>query len=152
MDSIDRKILAVLQSDSSGSIADLAERAGVSQTPCWRRIKKLEETGVIERRVALLNPEKLGLGLTVFVLIRAAHHDEDWLARFSEKTAEFPEIQEIHRMTGDIDYLLKLVVRDVDDYDRIYKKLIRSVDLSDVSASFSMECIKSTTALPLTID
>lgn len=152
MDKIDRKILAALQTDSSGSIADLAERAGVSQTPCWRRIKKLEETGVIERRVALLNPEKLGLGLTVFVLIRAAQHDESWLQRFSEKTAEFPEIQEIHRMTGDIDYLLKLVVRDVDDYDRIYKKLIRSIELSDVSASFSMECIKSSTALPLTIE
>lgn len=152
MDKIDKKILAALQTDSSGSIADLAERAGVSQTPCWRRIKKLEEAGVIERRVALLNPEKLGLSLTVFVLIRAAHHDEAWLKRFSEKTAEFPEIQEIHRLTGDIDYLLKLVVRDVDDYDRIYKKLIRSVDLSDVSASFSMECIKSTTALPLAIE
>jgi len=149
MDTIDKKILQALQSDSSGSIADIADRAGVSQTPCWRRIKKLEEAGVIEKRVALLNPKALNLTMTAYVMVKTAHHDENWLRRFSDGVEHIPEIVEIHRMAGDIDYLLKVVAGNMSEYDAIYKRLIQVADLSDVSASFSMECIKTTTQLPL---
>ncbi len=149
MDSIDKKILQALQSDSSGSIADIADRAGVSQTPCWRRIKKLEEAGFIDKRVALLNPRALNLTMTAYVMVKTAHHDENWLARFSDRVQGIPEIVEIHRMAGDIDYLLKVVATDMQEYDKIYKRLIQVAELSDVSASFSMECIKTTTQLPL---
>lgn len=149
MDSIDKKILQALQSDSSGSIADIADRAGVSQTPCWRRIKKLEEAGVIEKRVALLNPKALNLTMTAYVMVKTAHHDENWLRRFSDGVEHIPEIVEIHRMAGDIDYLLKVVAGNMSEYDAIYKRLIQVAELSDVSASFSMECIKTTTQLPL---
>jgi Lrp/AsnC family transcriptional regulator len=149
MDSIDKKILQALQSDSSGSIADIADRAGVSQTPCWRRIKKLEEAGFIDKRVALLNPRALNLTMTAYVMVKTAHHDENWLARFSDSVQGIPEIVEIHRMAGDIDYLLKVVATDMQEYDKIYKRLIQVAELSDVSASFSMECIKTTTQLPL---
>jgi len=149
LDDIDRRILAALQVDCSGSVAEIAERAGVSQTPCWRRIKRLEEAGYIRQRVALLDPQKLNVGLTAFVLIRTASHDEAWLVKFADGVSKIPEVQEIHRMAGEVDYLLKIVAADVADYDRIYKSLIKVADLSDVSASFSIECIKSTTALPL---
>lgn len=149
MDTIDKKILQALQSDSSGSIADIADRAGVSQTPCWRRIKKLEEAGVIEKRVALLNPKALNLTMTAYVMVKTAHHDENWLRRFSDGVEHIPEIVEIHRMAGDIDYLLKVVAGNMSEYDAIYKRLIQVAELSDVSASFSMECIKATTQLPL---
>ena len=149
MDTIDKKILQALQSDSSGSIADIADRAGVSQTPCWRRIKKLEEAGVIEKRVALLNPKALNLTMTAYVMVKTAHHDENWLRRFSDGVEHIPEIVEIHRMAGDIDYLLKVVAGNMPEYDAIYKRLIQVAELSDVSASFSMECIKTTTQLPL---
>ena len=149
IDNTDRKILQALQTDCSGSVAEIADRAGVSQTPCWRRIKRLEETGYITRRVALLNARKLNLGLTAFILIKAARHDEEWLIQFASGVSKIPEVLEIHRMAGEIDYLLKIVAADVDDYDRIYKSLIKVVDLSDVSASFSIESIKSTTVLPL---
>lgn len=149
MDAIDKKILQALQSDSSGSIADIADRAGVSQTPCWRRIKKLEEAGVIEKRVALLNPKALNLTMTAYVMVKTAHHDENWLRRFSDGVEHIPEIVEIHRMAGDIDYLLKVVAGNMSEYDAIYKRLIQVAELSDVSASFSMECIKTTTQLPL---
>ena len=149
MDTIDKKILQALQSDSSGSIADIADRAGVSQTPCWRRIKKLEEAGVIEKRVALLNPKALNLTMTAYVMVKTAHHDENWLRRFSDGVEDIPEIVEIHRMAGDIDYLLKVVAGNMSEYDAIYKRLIQVAELSDVSASFSMECIKTTTQLPL---
>ena len=149
MDSIDKKILQALQSDSSGSIADIADRAGVSQTPCWRRIKKLEEAGFIDKRVALLNHRALNLTMTAYVMVKTAHHDENWLARFSDGVQGIPEIVEIHRMAGDIDYLLKVVATDMQEYDKIYKRLIQVAELSDVSASFSMECIKTTTQLPL---
>ena len=149
MYTIDKKILQALQSDSSGSIADIADRAGVSQTPCWRRIKKLEEAGVIEKRVALLNPKALNLTMTAYVMVKTAHHDENWLRRFSDGVEHIPEIVEIHRMAGDIDYLLKVVAGNMSEYDAIYKRLIQVAELSDVSASFSMECIKTTTQLPL---
>ena len=149
MDSIDRKILNALQTDCSGSIADIADRAGVSQTPCWRRIKKLEEAGYIDKRVALLSPEALNLKMTAYVMVKTAHHDDAWLRRFSDGVQGIPEIIEIHRMAGDIDYLLKVVASDIAEYDAIYKRLITVAELSDVSASFSMECIKTTTELPL---
>ena len=149
MDSIDKKILNALQNDCSGSIADIAHRAGVSQTPCWRRIKKLEEAGYIDKRVALLSAEALNLTMTAYVMVKTAHHDDAWLRRFSDGVQSIPEIIEIHRMAGDIDYLLKVVASDISEYDAIYKRLIKVAELSDVSASFSMECIKTTTELPL---
>ena len=149
MDSIDKKILNALQTDCSGSIADIADRAGVSQTPCWRRIKKLEEAGYIDKRVTLLSPEALNLTMTAYVMVKTAHHDDAWLRRFSDGVQSIPEIIEIHRMAGDIDYLLKVVASDIAEYDAIYKRLITVAELSDVSASFSMECIKTTTELPL---
>ena len=149
MDSIDRKILRELQRDCSGSIAEIADRAGVSQTPCWRRIKKLEEAGYITQRVALLDQDLLNLGMTAYVMIKTSHHDDSWLDRFSEGVSLIPEVIEIHRMAGDIDYLLKIVATDMSDYDRIYKRLITVAELFDVSASFSMERIKSSTELPL---
>ena len=149
MDSIDRKILRELQRDCSGSIAEIADRAGVSQTPCWRRIKKLEEAGYIKQRVAVLDQDLLNLGMTAYVMIKTSHHDDGWLARFSESVPLIPEVMEIHRMAGDIDYLLKIVATDMGDYDRIYKRLITVAELFDVSASFSMERIKSSTELPL---
>jgi Lrp/AsnC family transcriptional regulator len=149
MDSIDRKILRELQRDCSGSIAEIADRAGVSQTPCWRRIKKLEEAGYIKQRVALLDQDLLNLGMTAYVMIKTSHHDDSWLERFSEGVSLIPEVIEIHRMAGDIDYLLKIVATDMSDYDRIYKRLITVAELFDVSASFSMERIKSSTELPL---
>ena len=149
MDSIDRRILRELQRDCSGSIAEIADRAGVSQTPCWRRIKKLEEAGYIKQRVALLDQDLLNLGMTAYVMIKTSHHDDSWLDRFSEGVSLIPEVIEIHRMAGDIDYLLKIVATDMSDYDRIYKRLITVAELFDVSASFSMERIKSSTELPL---
>ena len=149
MDSIDRKILRELQRDCSGSIAEIAERAGVSQTPCWRRIKKLEEAGYIKQRVALLDQDLLNLGMTAYVMIKTSHHDDSWLDLFSEGVSLIPEVIEIHRMAGDIDYLLKIVASDMSDYDRIYKRLITVAELFDVSASFSMERIKSSTELPM---
>ena len=149
LDAIDLRILKALQSDCSGSVAEIAERAGVSQTPCWRRIKRLEEAGYIDRKVAILNAKALNLNMTAYVLIKTSQHDEKWLERFAKGISKVPEVLEMHRMAGDVDYLLKVVAGDVTDYDRIYKKLIKVVDLSDVSAGFSMECLKSTTELPL---
>lgn len=149
LDATDLRILKALQDDCSGSVAEIAERAGVSQTPCWRRIKRLEEAGYIQGRVAVLNQKKLRLGMTAYVLVRTAQHDEKWLVRFASGMSKIPEIVEMHRMAGEVDYLLKIVAGDVEDYDRIYKKMIKVAELSDVSASFSMECIKSTTSLPL---
>ena len=149
MDRVDRKLLALLQQDSTQSIAQLADQVGLSQTPCWKRIQRLEAEGVIERRVALLSPEKLGLGLTVFVSIEAGDHSPDWLARFAIAVSSFPEVIEVHRMAGDIDYMLRVITRDIAAYDRFYKRLIAAVPIKNVSSRFSMERVKSTTALPL---
>ena len=149
MDRIDRKLLAILQTDSTLPIAQMAERVGLSQTPCWKRIQRLEAEGVIERRVALLSPERLGLGLTVFVSIESGDHSPAWLVRFAEAVASFPEVVEVHRMAGDIDYMLRVVTRDIAAYDRFYKRLIGVVPIKNVSSRFSMERVKSTTALPL---
>ncbi len=149
MDRVDRKLLALLQQDSTQSIAQLADQVGLSQTPCWKRIQRLEADGVIERRVALLSPEKLGLGLTVFVSIEAGDHSPDWLARFADAVTGFPEVVEVHRMAGDIDYMLRVITRDIAAFDGFYKRLIAAVPLKNVSSRFSMERVKSTTALPL---
>ena len=149
IDSIDWAILAVLQADASLSVHEVGERVGLSSNACWRRIKRLEESGVIARRVALVDPVKLGLNTTVFVAIKTGRHDPAWLEAFSRGVASIDEITECHRMAGEVDYLLKLTVRDIAHYDRIYRKLIATVpDLNDVSSSFSMEKLKATTALP----
>lgn len=149
LDSKDWAILAILQRDSSQSVQAIGDVVGLSANPCWRRIRRMEESGIIERRVALLDAEKVGLGTTVFVTIRTNRHDPKWLEAFSKGVAALDEIIECHRMAGDIDYMLVLQVRDISDYDRIYQRLIARVpDLADVSASFSMERLKHTTALP----
>lgn len=149
LDSIDWAILRELQADASLPVHEVGERVGLSHNACWRRIRRLEDSGVIARRVALLDAEKLGLATTVFVAIRTGRHDPAWLEAFSRGVGAIEEVIECHRMAGDVDYLLKLVVRDIAHYDRIYRKLIAAVpDLADVSSSFSMEKLKSTTALP----
>ncbi|MEK9725544.1 MAG: Lrp/AsnC family transcriptional regulator [Rhodospirillaceae bacterium] len=149
MDRLDRKILACLQDDAALSVAEVAERVGLSPTPCWRRIRNLEAAGVIRGRVALLDRAALDLGTTVFVAVKTSAHTEDWLTRFADAVAGFPEVVEFYRMSGDIDYLLKVVVADIPAYDAFYKRLIAAVELSDVSSSFAMEEIKWTTALPI---
>jgi Lrp/AsnC family transcriptional regulator len=149
LDSIDWAILAVLQVDAAIPVHEVGERVGLSSNACWRRIKRLEDSGVIARRVALVDPVKLGLATTVFVAIRTQRHDPAWLEAFKRGIALVDEIIECHRMAGDVDYLLKLAVRDIAHYDRIYRKLIAAVpDLADVSSTFSMERLKATTALP----
>lgn len=149
MDKKDLQIIALLQQDASISLAELAEAVNLSPTPCWRRLQKLREDGVITRQVALCDAERLKLGVTVFVSIRTSRHSDDWTRQFIEGTRDIPEIVEIYRMTGDVDYLLKIVVPDIKGYDAVYKRLIRVADLSDVSSGFAMEVIKHTTALPL---
>lgn len=149
MDKFDRKILACLQADASLSISEIAQRVGLSATPCWRRIQKLEEAGVVTRRVALLDPDKLNVGVTVFVSVRTSEHDMDWLESFARGVAEIPEVMELYRMSGEVDYLLRIQVPDIAAYDAVYKRLISLARLQDVSSSFAMERIKSTTELPL---
>jgi Lrp/AsnC family transcriptional regulator len=149
MDAFDRKILDCLQEDATRSVAEIAERVGLSSTPCWRRIQNLEKAGVITRRVTLLDPEKLNVGVTVFVAIRTRHHDAAWLEAFAAAVSEIDEVIEFYRMSGDVDYLLRIVVPDIAAYDAVYKRLINKIEISDVSSSFAMECIKQTTALPL---
>jgi len=149
LDKFDCAILAALQTDGTLSIAALSEKVGLSTTPCWKRLRRLEDEGYIESRVAIVNRRKVGLPVTVFVSIRTTEHDEKWLNRFAAAVIALPEVQEFHRMSGDVDYLLKVVTTDIDGYDRFYKKLIKAAKLSGVSSAFSMEQIKFTTALPL---
>ncbi|MDX1435112.1 MAG: Lrp/AsnC family transcriptional regulator [Gammaproteobacteria bacterium] len=149
MDRIDLKILRCLQQDASLSTAEVAQRVGLSTTPCWRRIQNLEKAGVIRRRVALLDRDKLNLGVDVFVAVRTNQHNEDWLASFARMVEEFPEVVELYRMSGEVDYLMRVVVPDIKAYDAFYKRLIRRTDVADVSSSFAMERIKYTTELPL---
>ena len=149
MDAIDRKILRELQADASLSIAELADRVGLSQTPCWKRIQKLETAGVILGRVALVSPEKLGLGLTVFVSVETADHSREWLRRFADLVTALPEVMEFYRMAGDVDYMLRVVVADMAAYDAFYKQLIEAIPLKNVTSRFAMERVKSTTALPV---
>lgn len=152
MDKTDRKILALLQEDAAQPIADIARKIGLSVTPCWRRIQKLEEDGVIRARVALLEATKIGLGMSVFVAIKTDQHNADWLAEFARTISQRKEVVEFYRMSGEVDYLLRVVVPDMAAYDRFYKDLIAEVRLTDVSSSFAMEEIKYTTALPLSED
>ncbi|MDV7340007.1 Lrp/AsnC family transcriptional regulator [Terasakiella sp. A23] len=149
MDETDKKILRILQRDSSLSVSEVAERVNLSTTPCWRRIQNLEKEGVLKRRVALLDEKALNLNTTVFVAVKTRHHDLDWFKTFSEAVSSIDEVVEFYRMSGDVDYLLKIVVPDIQAFDRVYKRLIQKVELSDVSSSFAMEQIKCTTELPL---
>ncbi len=149
LDAADLRILAVVQEDASLAITEIAERVNLSQNACWRRIKRLESDGFIVKRVALLDAARLEAGVTVFVTIRAAEHSDAWLAEFAAVARRIPEIVEFYRMSGDIDYLLKMRVRDIAAYDTVYKRLIRGVRLSDVSSAFAMEELKNTTAIPL---
>ena len=149
MDAIDRKILAVLQKDASLSVAEIGNRVGLSSTPCWKRIQRLEAEGVIQRRVAVVDQDKLGLGVTVFVSIETGDHSEDWLKRFADVVSALPEVMEFYRMAGDIDYMLRVVVADMATYDAFYKRLIAAVPLKNVTSRFAMEKIKSTTSLPI---
>jgi Lrp/AsnC family transcriptional regulator len=146
MDSIDYKILRSLQEDASISIAELADRVGLSQTPCWKRIQRLEASGVIAKRVALIAPEKVGLGLTVFVSIETSDHSGEWLERFAEFVSAIPEVMEFYRMAGDVDYMLRVVVSDMAAYDMFYKRLIGAIPLKNVTSRFAMQRVKSTTA------
>lgn len=149
VDRLDRKILQILQEDATVPVAEIGRRVGLSTTPCWRRIQKLEEEGVIRRRVALLDPVKINARVTAFVSIRTGSHSHEWLRRFSEVVQEFPEVVEFYRMSGDVDYLLRVVVPDIAAYDSFYKRLISKIDIRDVSSAFAMEQIKYTTELPL---
>ena len=149
LDPIDRRILRELQADATIPVAELAERVGLSQTPCWKRVKRLTDEGVIERKVALLAREKLDLGLVVFVSVRTSRHDEAWISDFAKGAAALPVVVEFYRLAGETDYLLKVVVSDISAYDRFYKRLIATAPLNDVSSAFAMEQIKFTTALPL---
>ena len=148
MDATDRAILACLQEDATMPVAEIARRVGLSSTPCWRRIQKLEEAKVIRARVALLDRAQLNVGVTVFVSVRTNQHSDEWFGKFAAAVAAIPEILEFHRTSGDLDYLLRIVARDMQDYDRVYKTLIKAVELADVSSTFVMETIKSDTALP----
>ena len=149
MDAIDRKILAVIQQDASLSVAEIGQRVGLSSTPCWKRMQRLEADGVIMRRVALVDPDKVGLGITVFVSIETGDHSQEWIERFAEVVDAMPEVMEFYRMAGDVDYVLRVVTQDMQSYDTFYKKLIATVPLKNVTSRFAMERIKSTTALPI---
>jgi Lrp/AsnC family transcriptional regulator len=149
LDDTDRAILRLLQQDAEMPMAKLAEAVNLSPTPCWRRVQRLKEDGVIRRQVALLDPAKLNLGVTVFVSVKTNQHTQAWFDRFHAAVSEIPEVVEFYRMSGDTDYLLRVVVPSIGAYDAVYKRLIRSAELHDVSSSFAMEEIKFTTSLPL---
>jgi Lrp/AsnC family transcriptional regulator len=149
MDVTDRKILSLLQGDASLSVAEIGSRVGLSSTPCWKRIQRLEADGVIQRRVALVDQDKIGLGITVFVSIETGDHSQDWLGKFADMVGAMPEVMEFYRMAGDVDYMLRVVVPDIQGYDTFYKKLIASIPLKNVTSRFAMEKIKATTALPI---
>ena len=149
MDRTDRKILAILQEDASLSVAEIAKRVNLSQTPCWRRIQKLEATGVIEKRVAIINPETVGAALTVFVEIQSADHSAEWMRQFEEAVSQLPEVMEVFRMAGDVDYLLRTAVGSMAEYDMLYRRLIATVPIKTVTSHFAIERVKSTTAYPI---
>jgi len=149
MDSIDKRILQLLQEDSTLPLEQLARKVNLSSTPCWRRVQKLKEAGIIRKEVALLDAGKLNVGVTVFVAVRTNQHTASWLEKFARSVRDIPEVVEFYRMSGEMDYLLRIVVPDIKGYDAVYKQLIRAVELYDVTSSFAMEEIKYTTALPL---
>ena len=149
IDDIDRRILSALQVDASESIERLGQRIGLSRNACWNRIRRLEDAGIIKARVALLEPDKLNLGLSVFISVRTSEHEPEWLETFRKGPSQLPEVLGVYRMSGDLDYLIRARVPDVAAYDALYQRLIRKVRLADVSASFVMQEIKETTALPV---
>jgi Lrp/AsnC family transcriptional regulator len=149
MDAIDRKILSTLQQDASLSVAEIGQRVGLSSTPCWKRIQRLEADGVILKRVALVDQNKIGVGINVFVSVETGDHSQEWLERFARTVSAMPEVLDFFRMAGDVDYLLRVVVPDMQAYDAFYKRLIAAIPLKNVTSRFAMEKIKSTTALPI---
>ena len=149
LDKMDLKILQLLQTDSTMPVAEIGRQIGLSTTPCWRRIQKLEEQGILKERVALLDAEKVNAGVTVFVSITTSQHSKDWLDKFQNVISKFPEVVELYRMSGKVDYLMRVVVSDIAAYDDFYKRLISQIDITDVSSTFAMEQMKFTTALPL---
>ena len=149
MDRIDRKLLTLLQDNADRPLNELADAVNLTPTPCWKRIQKLQASGVIRKKVVLCDPVKLNLGLTAFVAVRTTQHNEQWLRKFAAAVQSIPEIVEAYRMSGEIDYMLRVVVSDIQGYDVVYRKLIRAVELFDVSSSFAMERIKYSTALPV---
>jgi Lrp/AsnC family transcriptional regulator len=149
LDAIDRKILALLQQDATVALAELSRAVGLSPTPCWKRVQKLEKAGVITGRVALVDPRKVGLSLTVFVSIETDDHSQPWLAKFASAVSAMPEVMDVYRMAGDVDYLLRVVVSDTAAYDAFYQRLIAAAPLKKVTSRFAMERIKATTALRL---
>jgi len=149
LDRVDRKILSILQKDATVPVAEIGRKVGLSTTPCWRRIQNMEENGVITGRVAVLNPKKINAGVTVFVSVRTSEHNDVWMKKFSRVVDDFNEVVEFYRMSGDVDYLLRVVVPNIEAFDIFYKKLIKQISLTDVSSSFAMSQIKYTTALPL---
>ena len=151
MDAIDRKILQIVQTDGSLSIAAIAAKVGLSQTPCWKRIQKLEAEGVIRRRIALLDPAKIGLGITVFVTVEVGEHAHEKLDRFAKALSAMDEVLDIYRMAGDVDYLLKVIVADTKSFDAFYKRLIETLPLKKVTSRFALESIKAETALPIPV-
>jgi len=149
MDEMDRRILRILQEDCSLSVSDVARQVGLSSSPCWKRINRMQNDGIIKRQTAVLDAGRLGFGLTVFVSIKTGEHSSDWLEEFSNNITAMPEVMEFHRMAGEVDYMLKVVVLDMAAFDEFYKRLIGITALSDVTSRFSMEKIKETTALPI---
>ena len=149
MDEVDRKLLALLQADATLAMAQLADQVGLSPTPVWKRVQKLEAAGVITRRVALVAPERVGVGLIVFVAIEAPEHSPEWMAGFARAVAALPEVMDAYRMAGEIDYMLRVAVPDMAEFDAFYKRLVAAVPLKNVTSRFSMETLKHTTAYPL---
>lgn len=149
LDQVDRKILHFLQQDASMTIKEVAEKVHLSPTPCWKRIQRMEENGVIRSRVVLLDPDKVDAGITVFLAIKTDKHNAEWSARFSDVMSSFSEIVEIYRMSGEVDYLVRIVVPDIPAYDALYKSIINKIDLTDMTSMFAMEQMKYTTALPV---
>ena len=149
IDSVDRKILYHLQNDADLTIKEIAQKVHLSPTPCWKRIQRLEDAGVIRARVALLDPAKVGAGVTVFIAVRTDQHNIEWSEKFAREMKSIPEVMEIYRMSGTVDYLLRVVVPDIAAFDRIYKTIIGRVSLTDVTSMFAMEQMKYTTALPV---
>ncbi len=149
MDEMDRRILRILQEDCSLPVSDVARQVGLSNSPCWKRINRMQNDGIIRRQTAVLDAGRLGFGLTVFVSIKTGEHSSEWLEAFSNNITAMPEVMEVHRMAGEVDYMLKVVVRDMESFDEFYKRLIGITALSDVTSRFSMEKLKDTTALPI---
>jgi Lrp/AsnC family transcriptional regulator len=149
VDAIDRKILLTLQEDASLSVAEIGQRVGLSSTPCWKRIQRLEADGVIQKRVAIVDQDRVGLGISVFVSVETDDHSEAWLGGFAKAVSAMPEVMEFYRMAGDVDYMLRVVVKDMQAYDAFYKRLIAASPLKNVTSRFAMEKIKSTTSLPI---